>query len=88
MFCFEKQYFVAANMFPLPGPMSEYNILLLDNYSFIKLKTVLKGLIVVEKRRLGFDALFSPFRGQLFEFCGPKTHDANSNKPKGGNPFL
>ena len=72
MFCFEKQYFVAANMFPLPGPMSEYNILLLDNYSFIKLKTVLKGLIVVDKGRLGSEPIFCCFRDNFSSFVDPR----------------
>ena len=43
----------------------------------MKLKIFLKGLIVVEKRKLGVDPVF-PYHGQIFEFCGPKTHDANN----------
>ena len=52
----------------------------------LNLKTIPKGLIVIEKRRLEFDP-FLPFQVQFFEFCGPFTRDANSDKKKGGNPF-
>ena len=50
----------------------------------MKLKTVPKGLIVIEKRQMGFD-IFLPFQRQFFDFCGHKTHDANSDKQKGGH---
>ena len=45
---------------------------------------LLKGLIVVEKQHLGIDPIFQ-YHGQIFEFCGPKTRDANTMEWKEGS---
>ena len=61
---FENPKFGGANMiskwikFTFPVSISDYNTFKSDVYSCIKLKIVLKGLIVVEKRRL-IDPVFA-----------------------------
>ena len=52
----------------------------LDVHYFIRLVIFLKGAIVIDKRRLKFNPLFRHFRNNVFDFCEPKTHDANSEK--------
>ena len=65
---FASIIFGAANIFPFPGPMSEYNILLLDIKNVIKLKTVLKGLIIFEKCKLESKYIFFHFRDKFSSF--------------------
>ena len=54
---------------------------------FCKVKNVPNGLIVVEKIWLEVALFFFALSGTMFESCGPKTRDANSDKQKGGHPF-
>ena len=58
----------------------------LEIYNFIKLKPVCKGLIVIEKRRLGY-YFFSAVSGVGVQFYGPKSQDTDIDKQKGGHPF-
>ena len=46
-----------------------------------KVKIALKGLIVVDKRRLEVNH-FLLYNGQFFEVFGPKTYDANIMEQK------
>ena len=50
----------------------------------MNLKTVLKGLIVVEKRRLGFDPIFCCFRDNCLSFVDPIPMMPTATRKKGG----
>ena len=52
---------------PFPGPISGYNIFKPDQYTFIKFKIVIKGLIVVEKQKLEVEPFFA-VSWTFFEF--------------------
>ena len=66
--------------------ISEYNFVILYRCNFIKFKTFIKGLIVVDKKVLKIDPFFSLFQGQYFDICRPTTHNFNSDKNKVGIP--
>ena len=45
--------------FPFTGPISEYNMFKPEKWKCMTLKTAIKGLIVIGKRRLEVDPFFS-----------------------------
>ena len=51
----------------------------------MQLNIVIKGLIIVEKIDWKLSLIFL-YRGQIFLFCGTKTHDTNTMERKESEP--
>ena len=73
--------------FPFPRPINKYIILMLNIYNSIKLKSFIKGPIVVEKLELEVDPFFCHFRDNLFSFVDPRLMMPTVKSKKVGIPY-
>ena len=71
--------------FSFPGPISKYNILIIDVYIFIKLIFLIKGQIVVGEGRLEVDP-FLHFRNNFLSFVDPRLMTPKTTGKKVGIP--